>query len=123
MIDTIVAVHVVFSGAYRPIVIWMVNFLSSSSVFEMRADSALTLGLMAKFRLIRIFFDLKPTYDPPAQLHDRRDEGKRLPEFKSYWSFSLLIRIPASTRVARACISSSLLIAVAVTSSSNVNVS
>jgi len=42
-------------------VAWMTYFLSSSTVFKTSADSALTSALMGKFRLTRIFFDLKST--------------------------------------------------------------
>ena len=37
----------------------MTYFLSSSTVFKTSADSALTSALMGKFKLTRIFFDLK----------------------------------------------------------------
>ena len=46
-------------GTYRTIVAWMTYFLSSSTVFKTSADSALTSALMGKFKLTRIFLDLK----------------------------------------------------------------
>ena len=44
---------------YRTIVAWITYLRSSSTAFRTSADSALTSALIGKFKLTRIFFDLK----------------------------------------------------------------
>ena len=106
---------------YRTMVAWMTYLRSSSTVFRTSVDSAFCSALIGMLRLIRIFFDLKPTR--MGQETAMKTSPDYALGFKSYCSVSSLIRILALTSTASTCLRISLLIAVAFINSSSDSVS
>ena len=95
----------------------MTYLRSSSTALRTSVDSALTSALMGKFRLTRIFFDLKPGHT--NQFNVKQEKQQYMLGLMSYWSVSSLIRIFAFTSSASTCVNRSFVIEVAATSSSN----